>query len=52
MKPSKIVSRQEWLDARTAFLDREKEFTRARDDLSAARRALPWVRVEKDYVFQ
>ena len=52
MQPSKIVSRQEWLDARIAFLDREKEFTRARDDLSAARRALPWVRVEKEYVFQ
>jgi predicted dithiol-disulfide oxidoreductase (DUF899 family) len=51
MKPSNIVSQQEWLEARTAFLDKEKAFTRARDDLSTARRALPWVRVEKDYVF-
>ncbi|HKA89711.1 MAG TPA: DUF899 domain-containing protein [Haliangiales bacterium] len=47
----KIVSREEWLDARRALLAREKEHTRARDALSAARRALPWVRVDKRYVF-
>lgn len=51
MKPAKIVSGEDWLAARTALLEREKEFTRARDELSAARRALPWVRIEKDYVF-
>jgi len=51
MKPSHIVSPPEWLDSRIAFLEKEKAFTRARDELSAARRALPWVRVEKDYVF-
>src|SRR5262249_61733065 len=47
----KIVSREEWLDARRALLAREKEHTRARDALSAARRALPWGRVDKRYVF-
>ncbi len=47
-----IVSREEWLDARKAFLDKEKEFTRLRDELSAARRQLPKTRIEKDYRFQ
>lgn len=46
-----IVSREEWLAARKRHLSEEKEFTRLRDRLSAARRELPWVRVEKDYVF-
>src|SRR6202049_4202891 len=46
-----IVSREEWLKARTALLAKEKLFTRSRDQLSAEQRALPWVRVEKDYVF-
>jgi predicted dithiol-disulfide oxidoreductase (DUF899 family) len=51
MQPHRIVSREEWLDARKALLREEKEFTRLRDRLSAARRALPWVKVEKIYVF-
>ena len=46
-----IVSREEWLTARTAFLAKEKEFTRLRDELSRERRALPWVRVDKAYSF-
>jgi predicted dithiol-disulfide oxidoreductase (DUF899 family) len=46
-----VVSRDEWLDARTALLAKEKAFTKMRDQLSAEQRALPWVRVEKDYVF-
>ncbi len=45
------VSRDEWLAARKALLAREKEFTKARDELSAARRGLPWVKVDKTYVF-
>jgi predicted dithiol-disulfide oxidoreductase (DUF899 family) len=45
------VSREEWLRARTALLEREKAHTRERDELARARRELPWVRVEKDYVF-
>ena len=47
-----IVSREAWLAARTAFLAKEKEFTRLRDELSRERRALPWVRVDKPYVFE
>src|SRR6266704_1534248 len=47
-----IVSREEWLEARRAHLAREKEFTRLRDQLSAERRAMPWVRVDKGYVFE
>ena len=47
-----VVSREEWLTARRALLKKEKEATRARDALSAERRALPVVRVEKEYVFE
>ena len=47
----RIVSQADWLVARTRLLSREKEFTRLRDQLSAERRELPWVRVEKEYVF-
>jgi predicted dithiol-disulfide oxidoreductase (DUF899 family) len=46
-----VVSREEWLAARKALLAKEKEFTRARDALSAERRRMPWVRVDKSYVF-
>src|SRR5690349_19532203 len=46
-----VVSHDEWLKARTAFLAREKEFTAQRDALSRARRELPWERVDKTYVF-
>jgi len=47
-----VVSQNEWLAARKALLAQEKEFTRQRDALSAARRQLPWVKIEKDYVFE
>src|SRR5437868_4779882 len=46
-----VVSRADWLVARRDLLKREKELTRLRDQLSAERRALPWVKVEKEYVF-
>ncbi len=46
-----VVSRQEWLAERKALLAREKELTRLRDQVARERRALPWVRVEKDYAF-
>lgn len=46
-----IVSREEWVEARKAHLAREKELTRLRDALAEERRMLPWVLVEKDYVF-
>jgi predicted dithiol-disulfide oxidoreductase (DUF899 family) len=45
-----VVPHDEWIDARRALLAREKEFTRLRDELSQARRDLPWERVEKTYV--
>ncbi len=51
MQPNRIVSREEWLAARKELLAKEKELTRLRDRLSAERRALPWVKVEKEYVF-
>jgi|TARA_Y100000310_G_C20457776_1_gene703873 predicted dithiol-disulfide oxidoreductase (DUF899 family) len=47
---NKVVSREEWLAARHELLVKEKAHTRERDRLSAARRDLPWVRVEKDYL--
>ena len=51
MQSHRIVSADEWTKARKAFLAKEKEFTQARDRLSAERRALPWVKVDKAYVF-
>src|SRR6266849_1283192 len=51
MQPHSIVSREEWIAARKAHLAHEKEYTRARDRLSEERRALPWVKVDKSYVF-
>ena len=51
MQPYKIVSREEWLQARKAHLENEKRLTRARDELSRQRRELPWVRIDNSYVF-
>ena len=51
MQPHKIVSQDEWIAARKAFLETEKRFTKARDELSRQRRELPWVKVDKRYVF-
>jgi predicted dithiol-disulfide oxidoreductase (DUF899 family) len=51
MESHKIVSPSEWLAARKALLTKEKELTRLRDQVSAERLKLPWVKVEKDYVF-
>jgi len=53
MRPNhKIVSRQEWLNARKSLLSLEKEETKLRDKVRAERLALPWVRVEKTYTFE
>jgi len=46
-----VVSHRDWTEARKNLLAKEKEFTRLRDELSAARRDLPWEKVEKTYVF-
>jgi predicted dithiol-disulfide oxidoreductase (DUF899 family) len=47
-----VVSPEDWLAARQELLRREKEFTRARDELSALRRELPWEAVTKEYGFE
>lgn len=47
----KVVSREEWLKARKELLAREKEFTRQQDAFRAEQRALPWVKIEREYVF-
>src|SRR5262245_25441964 len=47
----KIMSQAEWIAARKDLLAREKEFTRQRDELSRQRREMPWVKVEKNYIF-
>ncbi len=51
MDRHQIVSRDRWLEARKRLLGKEKAFTHLRDDLSRERRDLPWVRVDKTYVF-
>ncbi len=52
MEQHTVVSGEEWRAARLALLAEEKAFTRLRDRLSERRRALPWERVDKDYVFE
>jgi predicted dithiol-disulfide oxidoreductase (DUF899 family) len=47
-----VGTREEWLAARNALLEREKELTRRNDDLARERRELPWLRVEKEYSFE
>ena len=47
-----VVSHDDWLAAQKAFLTKEKEFTRLRDELSRQRRGLPWEKVGKRYVFE
>ena len=49
--PHRVVSRQEWIEARRAHLAREKALTRQRDQLVRERQDLPWVRVDTDYTF-
>jgi predicted dithiol-disulfide oxidoreductase (DUF899 family) len=46
-----IVSQEQWLAARKALLAKEKEFTKRRDEISRQRRELPWVKVDKSYLF-
>ena len=50
--PHPVVSPDQWQAARAALLKKEKEFTKLRDELSRERRALPWEKVEKTYVFE
>jgi predicted dithiol-disulfide oxidoreductase (DUF899 family) len=52
MTDHRIVSHEEWVKASQALLAKEKEFTRLREEMARERRALPWERVEKEYVFE
>ncbi|MFN8062443.1 MAG: thioredoxin family protein [Vicinamibacterales bacterium] len=52
MTEHRIVSAEEWRNARRELLAKEKAFTQLRDELSRARRDLPWERVEKSYAFE
>ena len=47
----KVVSAKEWLSARKALLAKEKKFNQLRDQLNQQRRNLPWMKVDKEYVF-
>ena len=51
MRSHPVVSQEQWIPARKALLAKEKEFTHLRDRINAERLALPWVKVEKNYVF-
>jgi len=51
VKEHKVVSQKEWLTARKRLLAKEKKFSRSRDQLNQQRRELPWVKIEKEYVF-
>ena len=51
MPTPEIVTRESWLKARRDLLDREKELTRLRDQVTRERQELPWVKVEKNYSF-
>lgn len=48
----KVVSQDEWIEARKLLIAKEKQFTRLRDELSRERRDLPWERVDKRYAFE
>lgn len=52
MQPIRIVDRKDWENERLALLAEEKEYTRLRDQLSAKRRQLPWVKMDKEYQFE
>lgn len=52
MPEQEIVSREVWLESRAILLAKEKAFTRQRDELSAARREMPWVKVDEPYGFE
>ena len=51
IQAAEVVSHKEWVSRRAAFLKKEKEFTRIRDELTKERSELPWEEVTKSYVF-
>ena len=52
LKAHPVVPHEQWLQARKALLEKEKAFTRLRDELSEQRRELPWEPVQREYVFE
>jgi len=52
MTSHKVGTREEWRTARVQLLDAEKELTRRSDELARQRQALPWVRIDEEYVFE
>jgi predicted dithiol-disulfide oxidoreductase (DUF899 family) len=52
LEAHRIVSQNEWIESRRSLLQKEKEFTSLRDQLNKQRRDLPWVAVDKEYVFE
>src|ERR1700757_2451874 len=50
-KKHKVISREEWIEARKKVLEAEKELTRQSDELARRRQELPWVRIDKEYKF-
>lgn len=52
VKEHKVVSEKQWLAARKKLLAEEKKFSKLRDQLNRKRRDLPWVKIEKEYVFE
>ena len=52
IKEHKVVSEKQWIAARKKLLAEEKKFTKLRDRLHEKRRALPWVKIEKQYIFE
>ena len=52
VKEHKVVTEKEWLAARKRLLVKEKKFSKARDQMNRERRALPWVKIDKEYIFQ
>ncbi len=48
----KVVSQKEWIAARKKLLVKEKKFSKLRDEMNRERRKLPWVKIEKEYVFE
>jgi predicted dithiol-disulfide oxidoreductase (DUF899 family) len=51
VKEHKVVTQKEWLAARKRLLVKEKKFSKARDQLNKERRALPWVKIDQEYIF-
>ena len=52
LEDRQVVSQDEWVAARLALLNEEKELTRRSDEIARRRQSLPWVKIEKDYRFE